>query len=206
MLQAIDIWFRYGRHHPWVLGGATLEVGPGEVVGLRGLSGAGKTTLARILAGYLKPSSGRVLVDEASVLERGYRKVQLLFQHPELTFNPHFRIAKALEEAGGDGAMAESLGLRKSWLSRFPHELSGGELQRVALARALGPKTRYLIADEMTAMLDAIAQAEVWMLLSRIVEMRGVGLVVISHDDALLSRVAQRAVELRPLARRSMGP
>ena len=202
MLQAVDIRFRYLSRGPWLLDAVTLEVGRGEIVGLRGASGEGKTTLARILAGYLKPASGRVLVDGIPFAERGYHPVQMVFQHPELTIGPHFRIAKALSEGGCDaGALSESLGLDPGWLTRFPHELSGGELQRIALARALGPKTRYLIADETTAMLDVVTQAGIWRLLSRTVEERGIGLLAIGHDAALLGRVAHRIVELRSLAK-----
>ena len=206
MLQAIDLRFRYFSRGPWLLDGASLEIERGEVVGLRGASGEGKTTLARIVAGYLKPASGRVLVDGALDVDCGYRAVQMVFQHPELTLNPHFRIDKTLTECGHDAReLAESLGLDPSWLSRFPHELSGGELQRIALARALGPRTRYLIADEMTSMLDVITQAASWKLVLRIVEQRGIGLMAISHDAALLARVAHRVVELRSLARRCTG-
>jgi peptide/nickel transport system ATP-binding protein len=124
----------------------------------------------------------------------------MVFQHPELTINPHFSVEKALSEAGTFArAFAEPLGIDPRWLSRFPHELSGGELQRIAVARALGPKTRYLIADETTAMLDAVSQASIWKLLSSRVEERGIGLLAISHDAALLGRIAHRIVELKDL-------
>jgi peptide/nickel transport system ATP-binding protein len=202
MLQATDICFRYAPDGPWLLGGVSLEIGPGEVVGLRGSSGQGKTTLAKILAGYQKPVSGRVLLGGAPVVERGYSAVQMVFQHPELTINPHFSIEKALSEAGPFAhALAAPLGIDPAWLCRFPHELSGGELQRIAVARALGPKTRYLIADETTAMLDAVSQASTWRLLTRMVEERGIGLLAISHDAALLGRITHRIVELKDLHR-----
>ena len=197
MLSARDVRFRYLPQGPWILDRVSLDVAPSEVVGLQAPSGTGKTTFARILAGYLAPSAGRILVDDVPLTVHGCNPVQLVFQHPELTINPYFRIAKALSEAGeGAHAMAERLGVEKSWLSRFPHELSGGELQRIALARALGAKPRYLIADEPTAMLDALAQAEIWQLLLGVVEERKIGLLVIGHDAPLMGRVCRRLVAL----------
>ena len=202
MLKARDIRFRYSSRSPWLLDGVNLDIAPSEIVGLQGPSGTGKTTLAKILAGYLRPSEGRIEVDDTAPLDHGPKAVQLLFQHPELTINPHFRIAKALSEAGQAAhQMAESLGIQRAWLSRFPHELSGGELQRVALARSLVPSTRYLVADEPTTMLDAITQAEIWQLLLRVVNERRLGLLVISHDVALLKRVCHRIVPLGAGAR-----
>jgi peptide/nickel transport system ATP-binding protein len=198
MLKARDIRFSYSQRAPWLLDGVSLDVAPSEIVGLQAPSGTGKTTFAKILAGYLKPSEGTIQVDDVSHHDRGPNPVQLLFQHPELTINPHFRIAKALSEAGQAAhQMAESLGIDRPWLSRFAHELSGGELQRVALARALVPSTRYLVADEPTTMLDAITQAEIWQLLVRVVAERGLGLLVISHDVALLKRVCHRIVPFK---------
>jgi peptide/nickel transport system ATP-binding protein len=197
MLSARDIRFRYSPRSPWILDGEILDVAPSEVVGLQAPSGAGKTTFAKILAGYLAPSTGQVLVDDVPLLVQGCNPVQLVFQHPELTINPYFRIATALSEAGEFAhRMAEHLGVEKSWLSRFPHELSGGELQRIALARALGAKPRYLIADEPTAMLDAITQSEIWRLLLHVVEEQKLGILVIGHDVPLMERVCGRTVSL----------
>jgi len=123
--------------------------------------------------------------------------VQLVFQHPEFTINPHFRISKALTECGHDAlALAEELGIDRNWLNRFPHELSGGELQRIALARALGPSTQYLLLDEITTMLDAVTQASIWHLLLRTVRERRLGVLAISHDAALLARLASRVLAM----------
>lgn len=197
MLKARDIRFRYSPRAPWLLDGVSLDLAPSEIVGLQAPSGTGKTTFAKILAGYLKPSQGTIQVDDVSHHGQGPTPVQLLFQHPELTINPHFRIAKALSEAGQAAhQMSESLGIEPAWMSRFPHELSGGELQRVALARALVPSTRYLVADEPTTMLDAVTQAEIWQLFLRVVAERELGLLVISHDATLLKRVSNRLVPL----------
>ena len=177
-LEAQDVSFRYpcGRE---LYRGLSLAVGPGERVALTAPSGRGKTTLCRLLAGYLEPSVGRVLADGEPVrpvarLRGEASPVQLLPQHPELAFDPRVRL----------------------WLARRPHELSGGELMRLAMVRALSVRPRYLIADESTAMLDAVTQAELWHVLMGLQERDGWGLVLVSHSPALVGRVATRRVEL----------
>ena len=208
-LEAQDVSFRYpcGRE---LYRGLSLAVEPGERVALTAPSGRGKTTLCRLLAGYLEPSVGRVLADGEPVrpvarLRGEASPVQLLPQHPELAFDPRVRLGQSLGEAAGAGeagtrARADELlgsfGVRGEWLVRRPHELSGGELMRLAMVRALSVRPRYLIADESTAMLDAVTQAELWHVLLGLQERDGWGLVLVSHSPALVSRVATRRVEL----------
>lgn len=208
-LEARDISFRYpcGRE---LYRGLSLSVEPGERVALTAPSGRGKTTLCRLLAGYLEPSVGRVLADGEPVrpvarLRGKASPVQLLPQHPELAFDPRVRLGQSLGEVAGAGeagtrARADELlgsfGVREEWLARRPHELSGGELMRLAMVRALSVRPRYLIADESTAMLDAVTQAELWHVLVGLQERDGWGLVLVSHSPALVGRVATRRVEL----------
>lgn len=176
----------------------SLSIEPGERVALAAPSGHGKTTLCRILAGYLAPQSGHVLVDGAPFEPQGRpRSVQLLLQHPEQAFDPRMRMAVSLAEVGditGERAamLGERFGLRDSWMSRLPHELSGGELMRFSLARACLVRPRYLIADEATAMLDAVTQAELWHALIELSQDERMGMVVVSHSPVLLARVATR--------------
>lgn len=92
--------------------------------------------------------------------------------------------------------LMEGLGIRRRWLSRFPHELSGGELQRFCLARALAVRPRYLVADEISTMLDALTQARIWGFLLEELERGDAGLVFVSHSPALVRRVATRVVDL----------
>ena len=87
--------------------------------------------------------------------------------------------------------------MKEEWLTRWPHELSGGELQRFCVARSLGPDTRFLIADEMTTMLDAITQAQIWRAVLEIAKKREMGIVVVSHDMKLIQRLCQRVIELK---------
>lgn len=195
MLEASDLAYRYGKHHPWLLKDMTMQILPGEIVGMSGPSGRGKSTLAKILAGYLSPEKGKVVVDEQLLPLPGHCPVQLLFQHPELAVNPRWKVEKILGEAEEPGgALLDNLGIEPVWLKRYPHELSGGELQRVCLARALSPATRYLLCDEMTSMLDALSQAHIWRIVLDIARKRGLGLLVISHDTTLLGRLCSRTI------------
>lgn len=90
----------------------------------------------------------------------------------------------------------QELGIEPDWLNRFPSELSGGELQRFCLARALGKRTRFLLADEISTMLDLITQSQIWNFLVREVERRGIGLIAVSHNRELLGRVCTRQVQM----------
>lgn len=197
MLKGNGLWFRYGDRLPWVVQGQSLAVAPGEVLGIMAPSGYGKTTLGKLLAGYLSPSKGNVTVAGRSLLSKGYCPVQLVFQNPELSVNPRWRIEQILQESCvPNPCQLEALGIHPGWLSRYPHELSGGELQRVAIARLLNPATHYLIADEMTAMLDANTQALIWQVMLAFVKQQQAGLAVISHDVPLLQRLCDRILVL----------
>ena len=157
-----------------------LTVNPGERVAISAPSGTGKTTLCRILAGYLRPSQGTVEIDGANIESFAGRPmpVQLLWQQPELAFDPLDRFdAKA------------------SWLNRYPHELSGGELMRLSMVRALLVDPAYLIADEATAMLDAVTQAQLMGEMVRLTE-EGLGLIFVSHSPSLVRRVSTRVLSL----------
>ncbi|NJN31495.1 MAG: ATP-binding cassette domain-containing protein [Synechococcales cyanobacterium RM1_1_8] len=197
MLKANGLWFRYGRRLPWVIENQTLAIAPGERVALVAPSGRGKTTLSKLLAGYLQPQQGQIRLDDRPLPSQGYCPIQLIFQHPELAINPRWRIDQSLNEAPRPSPeILAALGIQPGWLQRYPHELSGGELQRLAIARVLTPATRYLIADEMTAMLDANTQALIWQVVLEFAQEHGVGLVVISHSEALLGRICERAIAL----------
>lgn len=96
--------------------------------------------------------------------------------------------------------MLIALSIKQEWLNRWPNELSAGELQRFCLARALGLRTRYLIADEMTTMLDAVTQAQIWHVVLELVRERQLGVLVTSHDGELIRRLCHRTIELDPSA------
>ena len=161
-------------------------------------SGYGKTTLCKILAGYERPDQGKVLVDGMPILKiRGYCPVQMIWQHPEQAVNPRVRMQTVLQE--GDSIserVIEGLGIERDWCNRYPGELSGGELQRFCIARALGERTRFLIADEISTMLDPITQSQIWNFLLAEVKERKIGLLVVSHDEKLMEQVCDRIMRL----------
>lgn len=200
ILEARDVTFYYrGRRHTPVLENFSISVSSGERVGLKAPSGRGKTTLCRLLAGYEKPAKGRVLLDGRPVREyRGVCPVQMVWQHPETVVDPLLTLGKTLNEAGAvEQRLLDALHIEPGWLTRYPSELSGGELQRFCLARALNPEVRFLLCDEISAMLDLVTQAQIWKFLLEEAQRRGLGMLVVSHDEALLEKVCTR-VETMP--------
>ena len=198
-LEAKQLIFGYrGKGRKQVLDGLDLTVAPGERVGLAGPSGRGKTTLCKLLAGYEKPDSGTVLVDGKPLKEyRGICPVQMIWQHPETAVDPLMKLGDTLKEGGPvEEGLLEALHIQPAWLERYPTELSGGELQRFCIARALRPGVKYLLCDEVTAMLDLITQAQIWAFLLEQAEKRDLGLVIVSHNSALLEQLCTRVQSL----------
>ena len=196
MLDASGL--RYGfTGQPAVLDNVSLTLEAGEWLGLDGVSGAGKSTLGQLLAGYLEPQAGTVTVDGAPLPRRGLRPVQWLPQSPELAVNPRWRIKRILEEAWTPpDNLRDAFGIEPAWMNRFPQALSGGELQRVCVLRALAPGVRYLVADEISSMLDPLTQLALWQGLREVADERQLGVLVISHDAALLNRLCNRRLTL----------
>ena len=198
-LEAKKLTFRYPRRgrRP-VLEGVELTLEPGEVLGLSGPSGRGKTTLCKLLAGYERPAAGEILLDGLPLSRYGNPcPVQMIWQHPETALDPLLPLGKSLTEGGPvEERLLEELYIQPGWLRRYPQELSGGELQRFCIARALGPATRYLLCDEITAMLDLITQAQIWDFLLKEARRRNLGLLVVSHSAPLLERVCTRVERL----------
>lgn len=196
-LEARNVYFRYGKKGPYVLEDVSLRLEAGERVALLGGSGRGKSTLARLISGYDAPEKGEILLDGAPLPREGVCPVQLVFQHPEQAVDPRWKLKRVLEEGGAAAPeVLEALGIERAWLERYAHELSGGELQRFCLARALGSGPKYLICDEISTMLDAIAQAQIWRAVLAAAEKSGAGVLAVTHDRALAARIAQRVVEL----------
>ena len=199
MLEGHDLTFFYrGRKKTPVIDGLDLTISPGERVGLRGPSGRGKTTLCKLLAGYERPVRGKVLLDGRPIREyRGFCPVQMIWQHPETVVDPLLRMKHTMEEAGDiEERLLEKLHINKEWMDRYPSELSGGELQRFCLARALRAETKYLLCDEITAMLDLVTQAQIWEFILEEAERREIGMLIVSHSEALLKKVCTRIITL----------
>ena len=199
ILEARNISFRYGEKSREILKDFSLKAESTERVGLVAPSGFGKTTLCKILSGYEKPDSGQVLLDGKPLDFYGsYCPVQLIWQHPERAINPRLRMKAVLEE--GDNVSSDlikRLGIEADWMNRFPAELSGGEMQRFCIARALGQRTQFLLADEISTMLDLITQSQIWHFLMDETEKRRIGMIVVSHSPELLEKVCTRVVDLQ---------
>ena len=202
-LEADNLTFRYPRRNTApVLDGISFSLRSGERVGLSAPSGRGKTTLCRLLAGWEKPDRGQVLLDGAPLPRRGFCPVQLLLQHPEEAADPLLKLKAALYEAGPvNRELLEGLRIQESWMERYPSELSGGELQRICVARTLRPELKFLLCDEASAMLDLITQAHLWRFLLDYAQAHRLGLLIVSHDLSLLSRLCTRVLTWADLTR-----
>ncbi|WP_439316402.1 ABC transporter ATP-binding protein [Virgibacillus sp. W0430] len=202
MLKISNISYRYTSSQ-WLFQRLSLCVQKGEVVGVSGESGCGKTTMAKIIAGYLIPTEGEISVDGKKLPYSGMSPVQLIWQHPEKAINPKWRMHKVLAESGSISPdLLRTLGIHYEWLDRFPGQLSGGELQRFCIARALGSNPGYLLVDEMTAMHDSVTQAQIWHAVLQIVKQRNIGILVISHDNYLLQRICNRIIDFKSLIKK----
>lgn len=197
-LEAKNIYFRYDRKQPWILEDCSVRVDRGECLALSAPSGYGKTTLAMLLSGYIKPVKGEILIDGKVLPEKGVCPVQLIHQHPERAINPRWRLKRVLEESGKiDADVLHAFGIEHEWLDRFPRELSGGELQRFCVARALMSGADYLICDEISTMLDVITQAQIWNVVLEEAKKRNIGLIAVTHNMHLAKKIATRIIDLK---------
>lgn len=200
VLEAKNVSFCYPGSKHCVLENINLEVHEGEIVGLFGGSGHGKSTLARVLAGQLPIKQGSITFDGQALNPHSCSPVQLIFQHPELALNPRWRMKRTLQEAWDvPQSLLDKAGIRDEWKERYPFELSGGELQRFCVVRALAPTTKILLCDEISTMLDAITQAHIWHLLLDHAQEHSMGMLVISHSEALLNRICTRVISIDAL-------
>lgn len=190
----------------WLFQHVDLTLHSGKIIGLQGPSGCGKSSLCRLIAGMEAPTQGSVLLDGRPLQKRGYQPIQLVFQHPERAVNPRWRVRSIVSEGWmPDDELLESLHIDRSWLDRWPSELSGGQLQRICIARALSPQTKFLIADEMTTMLDAITQVSIWKTVLDIASERHMGLLVVSHDRHLLNRICNQVIDFHSISHTSVS-
>ncbi|WP_055699315.1 MULTISPECIES: ABC transporter ATP-binding protein [Streptomyces] len=211
MLELRGIIAGYDRRAP-VVRGVDLAIAPGESVGLLGPSGCGKSTLARVAALLHRPDAGRVVIDGEPAGGWRHRAPRaqrtafgVVFQQPRLSADPRLSLADLIAEplrAVGRGAdvraavpeLATRVGLGDDLMGRRPHEVSDGQLQRACLARALVLRPRWLICDEMTAMLDASTTAALVHVVEEYRSESGAGLLAVGHDRVLLERWCDRTV------------
>lgn len=196
-MDVTGLCYRYPGNADATITDVSLSLPSGGIVGLTGRSGSGKSTLARLLCGHLRPDAGSITINGKTEHAKGFNPVQLLAQTPIFAVNPRWKIERIICEAWEpDDAVRNMFGVRLEWYNRFAHELSGGELQRVAILRSLAPGVRYLVADEISTMLDPITQAEIWTSLRRIGRERQLGILAIGHDRPLLARISDRIIEI----------
>lgn len=200
-LTAEHITYHYLGSKRNILSDVNISVEHTERVGIMAASGIGKTTLCQILAGYRTSGEGKVLLDGTPLPQRGYCPVQMIWQHPEMAVNPRVKLREVLREGSHvEGRILRGLGIEEDWCGRYPSELSGGELQRFCIARALGEGTRFLIADEISTMLDLITQSQIWNFLLGELRERDIGLIMTSHDPQLMDMVCTRKIDLEKTA------
>lgn len=221
LLEAHDITVSFGLGHAAfrAVNRATVEVRPGEAIGIVGESGSGKTTLARVLVGLQRPVSGCVYLEGSAVFGADVSqrfpaserwKVQMVFQDPYSSLNPRLRAWQAVAEAvevwqglRGDAAKTEAIkllramGISQDQALQFPKALSGGQRQRVSVARALAPNPKVLIADEPTSSIDQSAQAQLLNLLRQLQQERGLAIIFISHDLGLVHYLTSRVYVMK---------
>jgi len=204
-----------GRGHAQVraVDGVSLDVMPGETLGLVGESGCGKSTLGRLLLRLYEPTDGRVYFEgqditglSQSALRPFRSKMQIIFQDPYSSLNPRMTVRAALSEAlrvhGMVGSASEEqqriaalldrVGLRPEHMRRYPHEFSGGQRQRIGIARALAVSPSFIVADEPVSALDVSIQAQIVNLLGDLQEELGLSYLFIAHDLHVVEHVSRR--------------
>jgi peptide/nickel transport system ATP-binding protein len=222
-LELTDVVVDYERRgggRVRAVAGASISIDRGQIIGLVGESGCGKSTLARAAVGLVRPTAGSVMFEGREVAPLGRRgrprelaRLQLVFQNPYASLNPRRKVGAQLADAldtldllpadrrpARVQELCELVGLPASAAARFPHEFSGGQRQRIAIARTLAAEPSVIVLDEPLASLDASAQAQLANLLVNLSRDLGLGLLLISHDLAIVRHVAD-AVSVMYLGR-----
>lgn len=203
--------YRRGRREITAVEQVSLCLYPGEILGLMGPSGSGKSTVAKLLTGLAEADEGEIFLDGKKISCRKreqrkeiYRKMQMVFQSPAASFDPRRTlgdgIGESLRNAGISGKtldervkeLLRSCGLSEEFVRRYPHEVSGGQCQRAAIARALAVNPKILICDEATSALDVMAQRQILELLASLRETRGISILFICHNPAVVEAFCDR--------------
>lgn len=190
----------------------SLQMRPGEILGIVGESGCGKSTLARTIVRLERPTEGRICIEGCDIANMNHRelrlmrpKIQMIFQDPYASLNSRMTVFDAIAEplrvhkqlrgqALSDAVyeLMDKVGLARRFVRKYPHEFSGGQRQRIAIARALALQPRLLVADEPVSALDVSVQAQIINLLAALQQDTGMAMIFISHDLGVVRHIAQR--------------
>ncbi len=220
ILEDVRTWFPVTRGlvrrrtvgHVRAVDGVSLSLRKGEILGLVGESGCGKTTLARTVMQLLPATAGRIFLEgkeltglPPAAVRRERLNFQMIFQDPYASLNPRLTVFDTLSEAvrtrrdctgralvEAVGALMRTVGLNPAQMKKYPHEFSGGQRQRIAIARALAPEPKLILADEPVSALDVSIQSQIINLLKRLAAEMGLTLVFISHDLSVVKYISDR--------------
>ncbi len=204
--------FHVGEARIEAVKNVSLYVEDGEVVGLVGESGCGKSSLAKLIARFENPDGGRISLCGKDITElkgaplrRAYQEIKMIFQEPRLSFDPRLSLGASIRETlktrekmtakqyrAASKKLLCQVGLDDSYDEALPMDVSGGECQRAAIARAIAGRPKLLICDEATSALDVSVQAQILELLNKVREKNSMSLLFISHDLALVSSFCNR--------------
>jgi ABC-type glutathione transport system ATPase component len=215
-VRDLSVSFRHGRRTFQALDGVSVDVWPGETVGVVGESGAGKSTLGRAVLGLTPASGGTIRFAGQDITRAGHRervalaaRLQVVFQDPNSSLNPARTVGSSLAEpllaqrsprgevAARVGAMLTQVGLPPSAAGRYPREFSGGQRQRIAIARALIVSPDLVVCDEALSGLDLSVQAQIINLLLELRRDLGLAYLFIGHDLTVVRHLASRVLVLR---------
>ncbi len=209
----LKVHFNLGRHRiVKAVDGVTLEIFPGETLGLVGESGCGKTTLGRAVLRLVEPTGGRVLFRDIDIaklssaeLRRTRQHMQMIFQDPYAALDPRmtvgqiiaepietFRLATREQKRERIRELMKTVGLSERFINRYPHEFSGGQQQRIGIARALAGNPDFIVADEPISALDVSIQAQILNLMEKLQRERHLTYLFISHDLRAVRHTSHR--------------
>ncbi len=212
-VENLDVVYGKGKDRVHAVKAVSFGIQPGEIFGLVGESGCGKSSLGKAIVRLVDPTAGRIVyrgVDVAGLkgkrLKDYRQQVQMVFQDPYGSLNPRLKVGNAIvdvlevhrigknlaERRGRVAELFESVGLDPDWAWRYPHEFSGGQRQRICIARALSLGPDLLVADEPVSALDVSVQAEILDLLLELRASRGLAFLFVSHDLAVVRKICDR--------------
>jgi peptide/nickel transport system ATP-binding protein len=210
-VENLSIVFGHGAGRVEAVRDVSFALSAGESFGIVGESGSGKSTILRAICGLMPIAEGQILIDGQPLRtprQKAFaRRSQMVFQDPYASLHPRHTIDRVLSEPLAIHAISDSgdrvnralrdVGLGATFRFRYPHQLSGGQRQRVAIARALILEPEILLLDEPTSALDASVQAEIFNLLTRLREERGLTYVLVSHDLAVIDHMCERLIVMQ---------